>query len=89
MSITIKHNKKPVCDKKIHPKLEKYELTKFLNCHSTNLLIGKPGSGKTNLIYQIMKSITNKCYDKIYLFQPEKSSRFQTSWPTGLYTLYT
>ena len=80
MSITIKHNKKPdlpvcqmVCDKKIHPKLDKYELTKFLNCHSTNLLIGKPGSGKTNLIYQIMKSITNKCYDKIYLFQPEKS----------------
>ena len=80
MSITIKHNKKPnlpicqmVCDKKIHPKFDKYELTKFLNCHSTNLLIGKPGSGKTNLIYQIMKSITNKCYDKIYLFQPEKS----------------
>ena len=80
MSITIKHNKKPdlpvcqmVCDKKIHPKLDKYELTKFINCHSTNLLIGKPGSGKTNLIYQIMKSITNKCYDTIYLFQPEKS----------------
>ena len=43
MSITIKHNKKPnlpicemVCDKKINPKLDKYELTKFLNCHSTN-----------------------------------------------------
>ena len=80
MSITIKHNKKPVlpvcqmvCDKKIHPKLDKYELTKFLNCHSTTLLIGEPGSGKTNLIYQIMKSITNICYDKIFLFQPEKS----------------
>ena len=78
--ITLKHYKKPnlpvcemICDKKIHPKLDKYELTKFLNCHSTNLLIGKPGSGKTNLIYQIMKSITNKCYDKIFLFQPEKS----------------
>ena len=80
MSITIKHNKKPilpvcemVCDKKINSKLDKYELTKFLNCHSTNLLIGKPGSGKINLIYQIMKSITNKRYDNIFLFQPEKS----------------
>jgi nucleoside-triphosphatase THEP1 len=78
--ITIKQNKKPnlpvcemICDKKINSKLDKYELTKFLNCHSTNLLIGKPGSGKTNLIYQIMKSITNKCYDKIFLFQPSKS----------------
>ena len=78
--ITIKQNRKPnlpvcemVCDKKINSKLDKYELTKFLNCHSTNLLIGKPGSGKTNLIYQIMKSITNKCYDKIFLFQPSKS----------------
>ena len=36
MSITIKRNKKPdlpvcimVCDKKIHPKLDKYELTTF------------------------------------------------------------
>lgn len=80
MSITIKHNKKPelpvcemVCDKKIHPKLDKYELSSFLNCHSCNLMIGRPGSGKTNLIYQIMKSIANKCYDKIFIFQPEKS----------------
>jgi ABC-type sugar transport system ATPase subunit len=30
-------------------------------------------SGKTNLIYQLMKSITNKCYDKIFVFQPQKS----------------
>ena len=56
MSITIKHNKKPdlpvclmVCDKKIHPKLDKYELTKFLNCHSTNLLIGPCSSGSSEL----------------------------------------
>ena len=40
--ITIKQNKKPnlpvcemICDKKIHSKLDKYELTN-LNCHSTN-----------------------------------------------------
>ena len=80
MSITIKHNKKPnlpvcemVCDKKIHRKLDRFELTKFLNNHSCNLIIGRPMSGKTNLIYQLMKSITNKCYDKIFVFQPQKS----------------
>lgn len=64
-----------ICDKKIHPKLDEYDLTKFLNCHSTNLIIGKPQSGKTNLLYQLFKSkhLLKKCYDKIFLFQPSQS----------------
>jgi adenylate kinase family enzyme len=64
-----------LCDKKLHPKLDDYELTKFLNCHSTNLIVGKPGSGKTSMIYAFMKSkkLLAKVYDKIYLFQPEQS----------------
>jgi KaiC/GvpD/RAD55 family RecA-like ATPase len=64
-----------LCDKKLHPKLEEYELTKFLNMHSTNLIVGKPGSGKTSMIYSFMKSkkLLAKVYDKIYLFQPEQS----------------
>jgi len=80
--VKIKKNQKPdlpickmICDEELHPKLNKYELTKFMNCHSSNLICGIPGSGKTNLIYQMMKSkyMLNKCYDKIYLFQPSES----------------
>lgn len=82
MVIKIKQNQKPDlpickmnCDVELHPKLNKYELTKFMNCHSCNLICGTAGSGKTNLIFQMMKSkyMLNKCYDKIYLFQPSES----------------
>jgi len=64
-----------MCDAELHPKLNDYDLTKFMNCHSTNLLLGVPGSGKTNLMYSFMKSkkLLNKVYDKIYLFQPSAS----------------
>jgi hypothetical protein len=80
--ISLKRNKKPdlpvcemMCDKPLHHKLDDYELTKFLNNHSTNLLIGKMGSGKTNLLYSFFKSkkLLNKVYDKIILFQPASS----------------
>ena len=80
--LTLKVNTKPelpicpmLCDVKLHEKLDDYELTKFMNCHSTNLLIGKMGSGKTNLLYSFFKSkkLMNKVYDKIILFQPSTS----------------
>lgn len=80
--ISIKKNIKPdlpvcemLCDKKLHPKLDRYDLTSFLNSHQTTLLVGKPGQGKTSLIYSFMKSkkLLSKVYDKIYLFQPEQS----------------
>ena len=82
MSITIQVNKKPdlakcqmLCDDMLHEKLEKFELTKFVNMHSTNLLIGKPKSGKTSLMYSFLKSpkLLKKVYNKIYLFQPSAS----------------
>jgi hypothetical protein len=50
MKITIIKNKKPkeqicemVCDKPLSEHLDKYEITKFMNKHSINLIIGRPG----------------------------------------------
>ena len=80
--LSIKRNKKPSlpicnmnCDMKLHPKLDEYDLTKFMNCHATNLIIGKPVSGKTNLLYSLFKSkkMFNRVYDKVFLFQPSLS----------------
>ena len=82
IQIHLKKNKKPLlplcnfsCDTKLHPKLDEYDLTKFMNCHSVNLIIGKPGSGKTNLLFSLFKSkkLMKKVYDKIFLFQPSLS----------------
>lgn len=63
------------CDSKLNDKLEKYELTKFLNSHSINLFLGRPGSGKTSFVYSLFqnKDILKKTFNKIYLFQPSAS----------------
>jgi len=82
MSLTIIKNPAPnlkkcemICDQLLHEKLEQYELTKFLNSHSTNLLIGKPRSGKTSLLYSFFKSpkLLKKVFDNIFIFQPSNS----------------
>ena len=82
MSITKKKNEAPslttcemVCDGGLHEKLNNFELTKFLNSHETNLLIGRPASGKTSLLYSFFKSpkIFRKVFHNIYLFQPSHS----------------
>ena len=80
MSITIKKNIKPtfevigmLCDKPLSKDLNKYELTRFLNCHSTNLLIGKPGSGKTTLMLSLFNKLLRGFFHNIYLFQPSHS----------------
>jgi len=80
--IQIKKNAKPemkqcimMCDKKLHPKLDNYELTKFLNNNITNLFLGKPGSGKTSLLYSLFenKKLLRCVYHNIFLFQPTPS----------------
>ena len=87
MSIHIKENDKPNlktcvmnCDKGLHDKLNQYELTKFMNSHSTNLLIGRPASGKTSLLYSLFKSnkLLKKVFHKIYIFQPSASRNSMT-----------
>lgn len=81
--IRIKTNDKPrlpkcemVCDSMLDPKLNKYDLTSFLNCHAMTLLIGKPKSGKTSLLHSMFehKGLLRHCYNKIYLFQPAQSA---------------
>jgi Ca2+-binding EF-hand superfamily protein len=85
MKIRIIENEKPdlplcnmACDKPLASHLDNYEVTKFMNKHSVNLLIGKPGSGKTSLLYSFFKKggkgrIFKKVFHNIYLFMPENS----------------
>ena len=64
-----------VCDTPLHPKLNEYELTSYLNQHSTNLLLGKPRSGKSSLMWAFLgdKKLLKRVYHNIYLFQPSHS----------------
>lgn len=64
-----------LCDKPLHPKLNNYELTSYMNNHSTNLLLGKPRSGKSSLMWAMMRDrkLLNRVYHNIYLFQPSHS----------------
>jgi|TARA_R110002012_G_scaffold53587_1_gene137761 hypothetical protein len=64
-----------LCDRPLHPKLNNYELTSYLNNHSTNLLLGRPKSGKSSLMWAMLKDkkLLNKVYHNIYLFQPSHS----------------
>ena len=56
-----------LCDKPLSKDLNKYELTRFLNCHSTNLLIGKPRSGKTTLMLSLFNKLLRGWFHNIYL----------------------
>ena len=85
MKITILKNKKPkeeicemVCDKPLSEHLDKYEITKFMNKHSINLIIGRPGSGKSSFLWSMFNGggknkIFKKVFNNIYLFMPENS----------------
>ncbi len=78
-----------VCDKKcLAEKLDKYELTSFLNKHTCNAFIGLPGSGKTTFLNSLFQSsrLLKKVYHDIYLLQPSHSRTSQTEdiWEKGI-----
>ena len=83
MSITIKKNSKPTlpicvmsCDKPLHEKLNKYEMTKTcMNKHASYAIVGKPRQGKSSLMYSFMKSknLLKKCYNTVYYICPANS----------------
>ncbi len=84
MSITLKKHQKPdlplcvmSCDKPLHEKLNKYEMTKTcMNKHHTCAIIGKPGQGKSSLVYSFFKSknMLKKCFDTIFYICPPNSA---------------
>lgn len=84
MSIKIKHNETPhlkttkmLCDVPLHDKLSKFPVLSFFNSHSTNMLIGKPKSGKTSLLTSLFmsKPALRGVYHNIITFMPNASSQ--------------
>lgn len=85
--ISIKKNEKPnlqtckmMCDGDLDDNLNRFEVTKFFNKHQMTLLIGRPKSGKTSLLYSFFKGqrknrLLRGVYSTVYLFQPENSRR--------------
>lgn len=83
MSITLKKHQKPdlpicvmSCDKPLHDKLNKYEMTRTcMNKHNTTAILGKPGQGKSSLVYSWFKSknMLKKCFDTIFYICPANS----------------
>lgn len=79
--IKLKQNEKPnlphcemSCDGKLSKKLDKYDMLSNLNCHSTNLFIGRPKSGKSSLIYAFFKGkLFSNIFHTIFYFSPENS----------------
>ena len=64
-----------LCDGGLDLKLSMYDVTKFMNQHATNLLIGKPRSGKTSMLYSFLinTKLFAKVFHTIYIFQPSAS----------------
>lgn len=79
--IQILKNKQPniekinfTCDEKLSDKLDVWPMVRDnLNKYNTTVICGRQGSGKTNLLVNIIKKIYRKKFHKIYVFMPESS----------------
>lgn len=66
-----------ICDGGIHPKLEKGEFTRIgLNKHSFTYIVGRPQSGKSNLVQNFFKckELLRKCFHNVFYISPSSSS---------------
>lgn len=70
------------CDIELNKNLNNYELTKFLNKSQSTMIIGRPGSGKTSLLYALFKqekpNLLKDVFENIFIFQPKESSNSMT-----------
>jgi KaiC/GvpD/RAD55 family RecA-like ATPase len=66
-----------LCDSGINPKLNDYPMLKHLNSFCFNIIIGKPGSGKTSLIISFIqnKCILKKQFNNVLIVMPEPSRK--------------
>ena len=65
---------KMLVDDVIDPKLMKYPMVADLFSHTSfNIICGKPGSGKTSLITNFIKTIFKKAFERIIVFMPAGS----------------
>lgn len=66
-----------ICDGGIHPKLDKYDYTKTLfQKHSFTYIVGRPQSGKSNLLQNFFKKrdMLRKCFHNVFYVCPSSSS---------------
>lgn len=85
MKIKIQNIKEPellfpkmTCDIKLNQNLDNYPALNNMNKFSFNIILGKPGSGKTSILYALLKKggknkLFKKVFENIFLFMPTNS----------------